>query len=131
MPKSKIKFVLEEVPSLTVFGIWLFEQGRGLSRKESDLKFKNDQKALLNNTENFEKACQWLAQIEKIETINEKRSSYGLKHLAEKKIGYITNGVFIAAAIYCGFKYKIYRDDPNPCFAMSEKSIKQIEKKFI
>ena len=35
----------------------------------------------------------------KRKTLNKRGTSYGLKHVCEKDIGYITNGVFIAAAI--------------------------------
>jgi hypothetical protein len=57
-------------------------------------------------------------------TINRRHSSYGLKHLAEPEIGYVTNGAFIAAAVHCGFSFETYPDSPNVCFGISEKSIK-------
>ena len=127
MTKNKIITVLKEVPDLTDFGIGLFENGRGLTSEEYRKKFKSEQERLIESTEEFERVCQWLYQIDKIKTINNKRGSYGLKHIAEREVGYITNGVFIAAAIHSGFKYKIYPGSPNVSFNMSEKSIKRIE----
>ncbi len=56
--------------------------------------------------------CEWLAPIEKTKTLNQKRSSYGLKHLVERHYGrYCSNGSFIAAAIFMGFRF--VADGPN------------------
>lgn len=129
MTRAKIESVIKKIPSLTDFGIGLFDGGRNLGRKEYEEQFKRNQEDLLESVAAFEKACEWLEQIKKIKTINRKRSSYGLKHVAEKDIGYITNGVFIAAAVHSGFEYKMYDNSPNVAFNMSEKSIKQIEKR--
>jgi len=122
--KEKIQFAMKKVPNLTDFGIGLFEQDRELPHNEQKKKFKEEQKALLENTEEFERVCEWLYTVNKIKSINKNHTSYGLKHLAEKTIGYSTNGTFIAAAIYSGFDIKIEKDSPNPMFNMSEKSLK-------
>jgi hypothetical protein len=76
----------------------------------------------------FAGACVLLEGMEKIKAINRRYSSYGLKHLFEKKTGYIPNGIFIAAAIHCGFRYKAYGNSPNPCFNISNASLKALEK---
>jgi hypothetical protein len=57
----------------------------------------------------------WLRQFNKTKTLNKRSgTSYGLKHVAEEDIGYITNGVFIAAAIAEGFRVKRCSDNsPN------------------
>jgi len=44
-------------------------------------------------------ARRWLSQFGKLKSLNKRGSSYGLKHVAAHDIGYVTNGVFIAAAI--------------------------------
>ena len=70
--------------------------------------------------------------ITKIKSFNKKHSSYGLKHILEKRIPnlnrkkYITNGSLIAAMIICGFKYKRKALTPNCFFNISEKSINKI-----
>jgi hypothetical protein len=51
----------------------------------------------------FLKTREWLRQWPKVKAVNRSGTSYGLKHIAEAEIGYITNGVFIAAAIAEGF----------------------------
>jgi len=61
----------------------------------------------------------------KIKTINTHSRRYNLKWIAEKELDiYISNGVFIAAAISCGFKYKMIQGSPNVLFNISKKSIK-------
>jgi hypothetical protein len=55
----------------------------------------------------------WLRQHNKLKTINKSGTSYGLKHSAEHDIGYITNGVFIAAAVAEGFRVVRVGDTPN------------------
>ena len=128
MSRDVIQAVINLVPELTDFGIGIYENGRGLDNVQKKAEFDKNQSMLLDSTESFEKAVAWLKQVEKIKSFNTHRSSYGLKHLAEKEIGYITNGVFIAAAIHSGFKYKINPDSPNVRFNMSEKSLKNLEK---
>ena len=78
--------------------------------------------------EEFAGACTLLEGMGKIKAINKRYSNYGLKHLFEKKTGYIPNGVFIAAAIHCGFRYKTYDKSPNPCFNIANVSLKALEK---
>jgi hypothetical protein len=59
----------------------------------------------------FMAARGWLRQFSKIKALNRRGTSYGLKHCAEDDIGYLTNGVFIAAAIAEGFTVR--RSQPN------------------
>lgn len=87
-------------------------------------KVEENRQRLLGRIEGFIKTCDWLTQVEKTKGIRRTTpSSYGLKHIAEKDIGYISNGVFIAAAIHCGFKYT---REANPHFNMSPESIAAI-----
>ena len=86
---------------------------------------------MVDNAETFLKVCAWLKDIQKIKTINKSSSSYGLKHIVERylkatKTGYyVSNGIFIAAAISCGFRYKECdkKNSQNLFFNMSEKSL--------
>jgi hypothetical protein len=72
----------------------------------------------------FDAIYKWLDNIKKIKKLNEKIGSYGLKHVCEHSIKhYISNGVFIAAAIAKGFDFKRYSNGPNCIFNMSNKSI--------
>lgn len=70
--------------------------------------------------------CQkWLAEVETVKTVNNSSpSSYRLKHLVEKWAGiYISNGIFILAAISEEVPMKLPSDpqSPNPCFGISKK----------
>jgi len=66
-------------------------------------------------------AIRWLDHHGRRTTINPDYSSYGLKHHAEKTapalrpgaVPYISNGAFIAAALYLGYKVSQIRDTPN------------------
>jgi hypothetical protein len=69
--------------------------------------------------------CHWIdAHLVSRQTFNPRHSSYGLKHMAEEDIGYITNGQFIAAMMACGYRYKVV--GLNALFNVSERAITQL-----
>ncbi len=105
MSKEAIKKVLKRLPELTNVGVGL-PLGRKLSDDEYKQQFTKEQKALINNTEQFERACSWLRGRNKTEGMSRKYGDYTLKHIAEKDIGYTSTGAFIAAAIHCGFRFE-------------------------
>lgn len=119
-----IRAAMARLPGLNSFGVGLFDSGRRLSAAEYRQEMDDNCAALLGDTEGFVKTCDWLSGITPIKTINKRYSSYGLKHLAERDIGYITNGTFIAAAIHCGFQFWRRERSPNVYFNMSERSLK-------
>jgi hypothetical protein len=125
--RDKIQASIDILPNLTAFGVGIYGGGRGMTRDERERDLREGQAHLLSMESDFVKTCEWLESIEKRKTINPNHSSYGLKHLAEKSVGYITNGLFIAAAIHCGFKFKIRPGSPNAAFNMSEKSLRKKE----
>ena len=118
-----IETVVEKIPQLTDFGIGIYQRFKG-TREERLTEFKKQQEILLNSEEAFYRVVEWLEDKPKRKSINYKHTSYGLKHIAEKKIGYITNGVFIAAMVHCGFDYKQISGSPNVRFNISEKGLK-------
>ena len=61
----------------------------------------------------FVAARRWLSQWKKLKQPNLKGTSYGLKNIAECEVGYLCNGVFIAAAIAEGFEPTRVGDGPN------------------
>ena len=99
------------------------ENGRGLNGEQRAAKLKEGQDELLGMTKQCTVICDWLSGKAKIKTINKRHTSYGLKHMAEKEIGYITNGAFICAAVFCGFDFNA--SGANARFNTSEKSLKQ------
>lgn len=123
MTKRDVQRIMDEVPGLNDFGIGVFNQRRK-KPEEREKELAEGKAQLLDSVDACNKVCEWLASIDKIATINHRHSSYGLKHVAEEDIGYVTNGVFITAAIYCGYKFRVTPGSPNVEFGMSEKSIK-------
>lgn len=80
----------------------------------------------------FMNAIEWLLKFEKIRAINcRDGSSYELKNIAEPQVGYVMNGVFIAAAIAAGFRIK--RDcgwgSRSACFNISTRAFRKYERK--
>jgi hypothetical protein len=66
-------------------------------------------------------ACaEWLLSFDGMDrrkTINRSRTSYTWKHMAERDKGmYVTNGEFICAALYLGYKMCKQRGGPNAYF---------------
>ena len=61
----------------------------------------------------------WLRHFAKIKAPNKLGTSYALKHVAGRDIGYTTNGAFIAAALAEGFIVQRAGDSPNALFNIS------------
>lgn len=114
--RRRLSAVMTENAMLTDFGI-------GVSERQD---FDEQRARLRASVGDVAWVAWWLDNfIDHRKTINQTRTSYGLKHLAEKfhPDGYITNGVFIAAGLIVGFKHKRIEGTPNVAFAMSERSI--------
>lgn len=98
----------------------------------------------INQPEHFKKLNQvkqkalleFCYSINKIKTFNTRHSSYGLKHLFERRYrevltgtfegSYVTNGQFKGAMLEAGFEVKD-KSQLNWHFNVSEKSIKQLD----
>src|SRR4051794_2414457 len=97
--------ILEQEPQLNNFGFGVYF-GTRRSQAERQALFR-ERRASIRDPDSlaaFIATRIWLRQFDKIKTLNKRSgTSYGLKHVAEEDIGYITNGVFIAAAIAEGF----------------------------
>jgi hypothetical protein len=88
------------------------------------------QKIIINNLET-EMLHEWICdKLMKIGSINKSISSYGLKHIAERQLGfYISNDRFIDAMLFAGFKYSVPNNNSvNLFFNVSKKSITNIQK---
>jgi hypothetical protein len=112
--KAAIATVMREWPGLGYFGL------------RHPGKFEIDRKRLEGEhaAEEFIRAFSWLEKVPKRKTFNPHNSSYGIKEAAEKWTGdYISNGVFIAAAIHAGFRVAQIPGTPNAeiCIATSAK----------
>nr|DAN89080.1 MAG TPA: hypothetical protein [Caudoviricetes sp.] len=91
----------------------------------NDSDDQNDFKNLTIEKQNI--LLDWCDLIGKTTRINEKHTSYGLKHIFEKSQSgfYITNGMFKGAMLKLGYKYKqCHPSSPNWFFNISEKGVK-------
>jgi hypothetical protein len=139
--RLKVVKVLKAEPALTVRG---FDHPHRVDRNERKLSpieqvnnFENRRLDCLTafNLASFELACLYLNGQQKIESFNHSFGSYQLKHRAEdlSKVqgehseitNYVSNGMFIIAAISLGFKYKqIDPFSPNAFINISSKSVR-------
>lgn len=132
MDLRDLERLLKEQPELNDFGFGVFDnQLRGAAR-QAEIALNRER--LIDGAEKIFEVVGWLeAYIAPIKSLNQSRTSYGMKHVVErdKSIGYITNGQFIAAALLGGFDYQLpYATCPNAHFNMSEKSWKEADRRF-
>jgi hypothetical protein len=122
--KEAIVQVMAKEPLLTQSG---FFQGWRWPRDVREATLRERREAMLTPyaIDEFERSCEWLKRQPRTKNLNRRAgTSYGLKHEAEKEVGYMHNGMFIAAAIACGFK--VERDDngPNAFMNISVRSVR-------
>jgi hypothetical protein len=116
---AEMERVLEQEPQLSDFGFGLADFYK--AHEEGVAKFREDRENIrvpLALAE-FTAARGWLKQFAKLKSFNKRGNSYSLKHIAEHDIGYVSNGVFIAAAIAEGFNVQRIGDSPNAWFNIS------------
>jgi hypothetical protein len=104
---AEILMVITRYPELTDFGFGVWdERSRRLSPVEREAEFQINRAKMFEerSLRQFLHARDWLQEQQKRKTINQWGTSYGLKHVAAHDVGYITNGVFIAAAVSAGFQ---------------------------
>lgn len=80
-------------------GFGLSGPHKPLNERVADLAQSRERLREPGSLAQFMAARGWLRQFDKIKTVNKRGTSYGLKHGAARDIGYVTNGVFIAAAL--------------------------------
>jgi len=115
--------VLEQESQLGDFGFGVFDpRSRTLEQREAGLRKQREVICEPRSLIEFMAARSWLSQFDRIKAVNRCGSSYGLKHVAGRDIGYVTNGVFIAAAIAEGFIVRRIDDSPNAWFNISTKA---------
>lgn len=117
--EQRLPAILARHPLLTHFGFGEFN--RPFTATE---KGRND---LLAAIAEIDHARAWLRTQQSRLTLNPRRSSYGLKHIAERAAGsYISNGALIAAALLEGWKVKrISEISPNARLNISEKGLRR------
>ncbi|HYH64920.1 MAG TPA: hypothetical protein VD866_09525 [Urbifossiella sp.] len=121
MTRANIEAVLTILPNLTHCGVGFPRQYPG----DPPFDEARDRASLLESADACEKSCRWLGTVVRVERINHRRSTYGLKHIMQRETGeYVTNGAFIAAAIHMGFKWRVLPGEINVLLGVSERSLK-------
>jgi len=113
--------ILEREPELGDFGFGVFGPRRKTpAERAAELAQNREWMMAPRSLVQFLAARAWLRRFAKTKGINRRAgSSYGLKHVAEYTIGYLTNGVFIAAAIAEDFQVHRIGAGPNAWFNIS------------
>ena len=112
---AEILLAVTRYPELTDFGFGVWHE-RDLTPEEREAQFKVDRAKMFETRSllQFIRARAWLQGQQKRQTTNCGGTSYGLKHVAAHYIGYVTNGIFIAAAVSVGFQIERERSNsPN------------------
>ena len=122
--KADMTAILEREPQLSDFGFGVFDpRHKTPDQRAAELRQGRDDILHQRSLAQFVAARGWLRRFDKIKTVNNRGTSYGLKHVAEHDIGYVTNGVFIAAAIAEGFTIK--PEGPNARLNISTRAWRQ------
>lgn len=125
--RGRIAAVAALLPALTGDGVtgWYRWATTG---EMSKARFDAERAYLLGATREFALSTAWLADKVRRKTVDHRTSSYGYKHMVERAFDamgyedrYVSNGAFIAAAVYMGFPYQI--DRPNVLFGISRRSL--------
>ncbi len=118
-----VERVMGAHPRLHVCGYGNHSAGRDRFTREQ-LNSYRDELLSESSLTHIDVACAWIERyMLPTATINNRSNSYGIKHAAEKFVGYMVNGHFITAALLCGFRTS-KQPGYNPSFNMSERSIK-------
>lgn len=115
--------VMREHPRLSSFGIGVFQPWlKTAGQRRAELAVGRDE--LAASVVKVMETAVWLRDsITPIRTPT--AGSYGVKHAMEQATGrYVTNGVFIAAALIGGYTFRY--DQPNVMFGMSARDLNRI-----
>lgn len=93
--------------------------------EEAEARFLQNRAEMLgkHGVEEYIRAAEFLSKFGRRQSMNRRRTSYGLKHDAEREAGdYVANGMLIAAALALGFTAeRTHAGSPNAYFNISFK----------
>lgn len=128
--KQYINF-LKKYPGLNTNGYYPSKpESRYASIRPYLEKWESSRKSLESKDDGYKDFLLVLAWFEKYQIQRTKRCfsrshSYHLKHVVEEEFGYITNGAFIAGALYVGCNFSITNNSINPSFNLRYSDIKK------
>ena len=119
-----VRRAMDLEPELSGFG-YRVARDRSETAEEAEARFLASRTEMLgeHGVDEFIRAAEFLLKFGRRKTMNRKRSSYGLKHDAERAAGdYVANGMMIAAALAMGFSAeRTHAGSPNAYFNISSK----------
>jgi hypothetical protein len=117
--------IMAEHPDLNILGFGVHSLRRmSAARQAAELAERRRELLEPAALAQFEKARAWLARQGRTCNISSSAgSSYGIRHVAENTIGYVANGVFIAAAYAEGFRVRHIETSPHAWLNISKASI--------
>lgn len=124
--EAELVAIMDRYPTLGSFGFGTFGQYHPEFPSNNPEELKRDRDQLRSSVNQFQKACEWLSEVEKSKSINRRHSSYGLKHQLERCYNpfYCFNGALIAAAIFLGFEWNAVKSDAY--FNLEQKSLDRL-----
>lgn len=125
--ESKVKKILSTHPTLSMHGFEVVgESILPIIDIEGQRKVERDSLLSLDSLRAILVAMGWIQRyLVKDTQINRQRTSYGLKHVAERWTGYLTTGQFIVAMLVLGFWMELAGNDG--LFNVKESSVRQAE----
>ncbi|RTL62153.1 MAG: hypothetical protein EKK42_32770 [Pseudonocardiaceae bacterium] len=123
--QAGLRRVMDLEPELSGFG-YRVARDRGETHEEAEARFLENRAEMLGEpgVDEFIRATEFLSKFGRRKSLNRKRTSYGLKHDAERATGdYVSNGMLIAAALAMGFATeRTHAGSPNAYFNISSKT---------
>ena len=112
-PAADLLAIAARVPDLGLYGFTT----QGMRFHPQDALSEAD-------ADTFLRVCAWLQGMTSLGHRNRRTTRYGLKHPAEDAIeSYVPNGVFIAAALHCGFTITRIPGSPNCYCNISQRDL--------
>lgn len=122
--QAGLRRAMDLAPQLSGFG-YRVTLDRGETPEGAEARFLENRAEMLGErgVDEFIRAAEFLSKFGRRKSMNRKRSSYGLKHDAEREAGdYVANGMLIAAALALGFAAeRTHAGSPNAYFNISSR----------
>lgn len=127
--ERRLAITMVREPALNYNGIGGHGTYRGRPPEERQQIYQKLRHQLRAHAKDVAITLDWMAKnLAPRKTVNRAGlSSYGLKHLVERDIGYISNGTFIAAAVIARYPYRFDMDSPNADVGVSLRSVKAVK----
>ncbi len=122
--QAGLRRAMDLAPELSGFG-YRVTRDRGETPEEAEARFLKNRAEMLgeHGVDEFIRAAEFVSKFGRRKSMNRRRSSYGLKHDAEREAGdYVANGMLIAAALALGFSAeRTHAGSPNAYFNISSR----------